>query len=92
MVSLGSVEDLAARAWPEHSHAVIVIPDERKGEQIILLTNRPDAARDVLLEAARAAGVPELSVPRQILVADAIPLLGTGKTDYTALRRMCEAG
>jgi acyl-[acyl-carrier-protein]-phospholipid O-acyltransferase / long-chain-fatty-acid--[acyl-carrier-protein] ligase len=88
MVSLGSVEDLAARAWPEHSHAVIVIPDERKGEQIILLTNRPDAARDVLLEAARAAGVPELSVPRQILVADAIPLLGTGKTDYPAVAEM----
>ncbi|MEQ8865012.1 MAG: acyl-[ACP]--phospholipid O-acyltransferase [Thalassobaculum sp.] len=88
MVSLGSVEDLAARAWPEHAHAVIAVPDDRKGEQLVLLTTRPDATRDVLLEAARAGGIPELSVPRQILTTDGIPLLGTGKTDYPAVAEM----
>jgi acyl-[acyl-carrier-protein]-phospholipid O-acyltransferase/long-chain-fatty-acid--[acyl-carrier-protein] ligase len=67
---------------------VIAVPDDRKGEQLVLLTTRPDATRDVLLEATRAGGIPELSVPRQILATDAIPLLGTGKTDYPAVAEM----
>jgi acyl-[acyl-carrier-protein]-phospholipid O-acyltransferase/long-chain-fatty-acid--[acyl-carrier-protein] ligase len=30
------------------------------------------------------------AVPRKIVVIDALPLLGTGKTDYLKLRQMAE--
>jgi acyl-[acyl-carrier-protein]-phospholipid O-acyltransferase/long-chain-fatty-acid--[acyl-carrier-protein] ligase len=88
MISLGAVEDLAARAWPGHIHAVVALPDPRKGEQLVLLTDCSEAGRGDLLAAAKAAGVSELAVPRQILTVAAVPLLGTGKTDYPAIARL----
>ena len=35
-------------------------------------------------------GAPDLAVPRQILYVDKIPLLGTGKKDYPAVKRIVE--
>ncbi len=63
------------------------LPDPRKGEQIVLLTDKPDADRDVLAAHARREGVPELWLPRAILVA-AVPVLGSGKIDYVAAETM----
>jgi acyl-[acyl-carrier-protein]-phospholipid O-acyltransferase/long-chain-fatty-acid--[acyl-carrier-protein] ligase len=82
MVSLTAVEALAAAVWPDHMHAAVSIPDDRKGEQIILLTENPDAERSVLSEHASASGMSELAVPRTVKTVDAIPVLGTGKVDY----------
>jgi len=84
MVSLTAVEDLAARTWPDHAHAVVSLPDARKGEQLVLITDHPDAPREALSSTARATGASELMVPRQILSVNAVPLLGTGKIDYPA--------
>jgi len=83
MVSLAVVENCASALWPDNMHAAVAIPDGRKGEQIVLLTDCPDANRTDLIGWVRNHGVPELAVPRQIIFAEAIPLLGTGKTDYT---------
>ncbi len=88
MVSLEVVESVAANAAPGFVHAVSTKPDAAKGEAIILFTTSPDLDRDRLLAAARAAGAPELAVPRQIRRVAAIPLLGTGKTDYVQLQQM----
>jgi acyl-[acyl-carrier-protein]-phospholipid O-acyltransferase / long-chain-fatty-acid--[acyl-carrier-protein] ligase len=75
MISLAAVEGMITELWPEHNHVVVSVPDARKGEQLILVTDRADAARDPLLHKARAAGVPELWVPRQIMAVPSIPLL-----------------
>ena len=40
---------------------------------------------------AQNHGVAELAVPRRILNVAAIPLLGTGKTDYVSVRKLAEA-
>ena len=53
-------------------------------------TTAPALTREQLLAAAKAAGSPELSVPRRIRHVAAIPLLGSGKTDYVTLKRMAE--
>jgi len=91
MVSLTAAEDIAVAVWPECRHAVIAVPDPRKGERLILLTDRREADVDALLAHAKAIGAPELTVPRKILAVPEIPVLGTGKTDYVAIQRMAEA-
>jgi acyl-[acyl-carrier-protein]-phospholipid O-acyltransferase/long-chain-fatty-acid--[acyl-carrier-protein] ligase len=91
MVSLGAVEDLAAAAWPDHRSAAAALPDPKKGEQVVVLTERPGARRDDLLAIARARGVAEVMVPKAVLVVDAVPLLGSGKTDYPAVQKLAEA-
>lgn len=85
MVSLAAVEELASRAWPGARHAALARPHPTKGEEVLLFTEQPDAVRTVLVTAAHGAGVPELCVPRQILVRHKLPVLGTGKPDYVTL-------
>ncbi|RDI60939.1 AMP-binding protein [Microvirga subterranea] len=89
MVSLAAIEAMTQSLWSEFSHVVVSLPDSRKGEQIVLITEKPDADRDVLLAHAQAQGFPELWVPRAILVAG-IPVLGSGKTDYAAATEMAQ--
>ena len=82
MVSLAAVEALAARAWPEAHHAVVALPDPKKGERLVLLTTAPLPERAALAAAGQAAGATELMLPRMIIPLDALPMLATGKTDY----------
>ena len=92
MVSLGSVEKAVTSLWPANQHAVIAVPDDKKGEQLVLVTDRADAGRPALLEHFRAQGLAELLLPRQVKVVDKLPLLGTGKTDYVAVKALVEGG
>lgn len=91
MVSMTAAETLAAGLWPDSGHAVIARPDPRKGEQLVLVTTQADATAAALLAHARERGVAELMVPRTVLVVTAIPLLGSGKTDYPAVDRLAAA-
>ena len=90
MVSLTAAEDLAAGVWPDARHAVISMPDPKKGERLVLVTDRLDAAVSSLVAHAQSIGAPELAVPRKIVRVPEIPVLGTGKTDYVAIQRMAE--
>ena len=92
MVSMAAAEALAANVWPDASHAVLAVPDPRRGEQLLLVTTQADAAMPVLQAAARARGVVEIMVPRSIRVIDRMPLLGSGKIDYPAVARLVDAG
>ncbi|HEY8617976.1 AMP-binding protein [Phenylobacterium sp.] len=91
MVSLTAAEDLAAAVWPECRHAVVALPDPKKGERLVLVTDKRDAAPEPLLAHAHAVGAPEIAVPRKIIRVPEIPVLGTGKTDYVALQRIVDA-
>lgn len=91
MVSLTAAEDLASAVWPESRHAVVAAPDPKKGERLILVTDRRDAEVGPLVEHAQQIGAPEISVPRRIIRVPEIPVLGSGKTDYVALQRIVDA-
>ena len=90
MVSLTAVEGLASAVWPDARHAVVSVPDSRKGEKLVLVTDREDAEVARLAEWARSHGAPELAVPKKIMRVGEVPVLGTGKTDYVAIQQMAE--
>lgn len=92
MVSLAVVENCASAVWPDNMHAAAIMPDPKKGEQVILVTDRKDAPRGLLLAWAQSHGVPEIAVPKKIVTVDEIPVLGTGKIDYLKVKTLAEEG
>jgi acyl-[acyl-carrier-protein]-phospholipid O-acyltransferase/long-chain-fatty-acid--[acyl-carrier-protein] ligase len=90
MVSLTAAEELAFAVWPDCRHAVVSMPDPKKGERLILVTDRRNAEAGPLLAYAKQVGAPEIAVPRKIIRVPEIPVLGTGKTDYVALQRIVD--
>ena len=83
MISLTAVEQLAINSWPEAHHAVISLPDAKKGEQIILVTTQKQATINDLL--AVSPGITNISLPKKILIVDEIPVMATGKVNYPAV-------
>ena len=84
-----AVEDLVSGLWPDDAIAAIAAPDPKKGERVVLVDDT--AGRDAvsgsgLDEDARAP--PKSWHPPTVVVLDAIPTLGSGKTDYAALGRV----
>jgi acyl-[acyl-carrier-protein]-phospholipid O-acyltransferase/long-chain-fatty-acid--[acyl-carrier-protein] ligase len=88
MVSMAAAEALAFATWPEAQHAVVAVPDARKGEALVLVTTQGAAEVAAVLAQARARGVAEIMVPRSVLTVPSLPVLGTGKTDYPAVQRL----
>ena len=88
MISLSAVETAITEIWPGYSYAVISVPDEKKGEQLILFTNRKDCDRKILQAEFKAKGLSELALPKTITYMEQIPLTGTGKTDYVKLKEI----
>ncbi len=70
--------------------AVTGVPDEAKGEALVLLSTREiDAA--ALRAGLNAMGIPNLWVPKRIQRVEAIPMLASGKLDLKACREMALA-
>ncbi len=90
MVSLTVVENCASAIWPDHMHAAAIVPDPKRGEQIILVTEHPDPKRHELLTWAQSHGVPEISVPKKIISVQSLPVLGTGKLDYVTVTNIAK--
>ena len=88
MVSLPAIEAVLAQALgrgedgPTLAVEAVGHPD---GPDIVLFTTFP-ADRAAANAAIREAGFSALHHIRQVIQVDAIPLLGTGKTDYRALK------
>ena len=88
MVSLTVVEGYATAIWPGQMHAAVSIPDDKKGERVILLTDMKSADRAQILDYAKTEGVAEIMIPRTVQIVDELPLLGTGKLDYPSIQEM----
>jgi len=92
MVSHVQVEEALHKAMGSAGTTLVVtsLPDEKKGEKLVVLHTSLPLSVDELLSRVRQAGLPALWVPRKenFLQIDALPILGTGKLD---LRGMKEA-
>ncbi len=69
--------------------AVTAVPDERKGERLIVLHTRIDKSVDELRDGLSAAGLPNLYIPSadSFHEIDTMPVLGTGKLDLKGLKQ-----
>ncbi len=88
MISLTAVETEINALWPGKMHAVVNIPDEKKGEQLVLFTTEPSIERKALSAAFKEKGLSELAVPKDIRVLEKMLVMGTGKVDYVKLKEM----
>lgn len=91
MISLSAVEDIAQQLWQGLLHAAITLPDDRKGEQIILITQQAEVDRPAFIQKVHELGCSDLHVPRTLLYLRDMPLLGSGKIDYPGLTLMALA-
>jgi fatty-acyl-CoA synthase len=89
------VEDVVAEHPMIGQVAVIGVPHEKFGEAVTaIVTLRPDAPRDEQSIARMTAEIQEtvkerkgsVQAPKQVIVADALPLTALGKLDKKALR------
>jgi len=97
MVPHGRVEECLQAIVSRHAAdpedpaeiAVTAVPDEKKGEQLVVLHTRlPLSVADLLAELA-SGDLPKLFQPRaqNFLEVESIPKLGTGKTDLKGLKQ-----
>ncbi|MGO9049673.1 MAG: acyl-[ACP]--phospholipid O-acyltransferase [Xanthobacteraceae bacterium] len=88
MISLAAVEMLAAELWPNYNSAVVAVPDVRKGERLILITDKHSATRADFQAYARSKHAAELMMPSEIVIVDKLPLLGSGKPDLQTIQKL----
>ena len=92
MVPHGRVEEALNEAIgaDEPVFAVTAVADGREGERLAVLHTVERRSRRRGLAAIRKQGLPNLFIPRRdhFVKVDALPMLGTGKLDLRALKRI----
>jgi acyl-[acyl-carrier-protein]-phospholipid O-acyltransferase/long-chain-fatty-acid--[acyl-carrier-protein] ligase len=90
MISLAAVEALAGELWPNEPSAVVAVPDMRKGERLILLTQHKGATRGEFQAFAKGKHASDLMIPSDVWVLDKLAMLGSGKVDSMAAGRLVQ--
>jgi len=77
----------------EQVFAVTALPDQKKGERIVVLHTLPEAKLAEVLEKLASCDLPALWKPKsnQFVHVDAIPVLGTGKMDLRRIKALAAA-
>lgn len=92
MVSLSDIETRVKKVLglSETPMVAVSVPDDRKGEKVILLVEGEgdeSGARKQLME----SGVPALLLPSKIYFVEVVPVLGSGKTDFGAAKKLAQS-
>lgn len=91
MISLSSVENAVVKSLDDEyidlEVVAINLPDEKKGEKILLLCEHDISSRE-LRSAMLAQNCNPLIIPSQIIHVQALPKLGTGKTDFSRAKQI----
>ena len=89
MISLTTVEEeiLDACSIKDLEVAATCLPDQRKGEKIVLLSTK-NLDKSELIKILSDAKISPLYHPSSVLVVDEIPKLGSGKTDFGATKKI----
>jgi acyl-[acyl-carrier-protein]-phospholipid O-acyltransferase / long-chain-fatty-acid--[acyl-carrier-protein] ligase len=88
MISLAAVEILASELWPDVQSAVVTEPDPRRGERLVLVTEKKGATRAAFQAYTKSRGASDLAAPAEVMVVDKLPVLGSGKADLVSVARL----
>jgi acyl-[acyl-carrier-protein]-phospholipid O-acyltransferase/long-chain-fatty-acid--[acyl-carrier-protein] ligase len=92
MIPHGRVEEALHQAIQAEGMmlAVTAIPDERKGEQLVVLHVLEESLIPELLDKVAASGLPNLFIPKRdnFIKVEQLPVLGSGKLNLGALKRI----
>lgn len=92
MVPHGRVENALLQAANADTLvlAVTAVPDDRKGEQLVVLHTLKESAIPEMLATLSASGLPNLFIPKpdNFIRVDHLPVLGTGKLDLRMLKQL----
>jgi len=89
MISLTTVEEEILDAYNNANLeiAATCLPDQRKGEKIVLLATA-EINKDELKILLTKAKINPLHHPAKVLIVEEIPKLGSGKTDFGATKKI----
>ncbi|MGK0271512.1 MAG: acyl-[acyl-carrier-protein]-phospholipid O-acyltransferase [Cocleimonas sp.] len=90
MVSLSAVEEKIREALggdPDLDLVAVNLPDDKKGEKVILLIANEMSAKDIKKKLIEAEMNP-LMIPGTFINVNAVPKLGSGKTDFAMSRKV----
>ncbi|MEJ1364016.1 MAG: acyl-[ACP]--phospholipid O-acyltransferase [Candidatus Sedimenticola sp. (ex Thyasira tokunagai)] len=88
MISLSAVESAISGVIPESVEvAATTLPNEKKGESVALLF-AGDIEQTEIKGKINEAGLPPLMTPSRLIKVNAIPKLGSGKTDFKQVKEM----
>jgi acyl-[acyl-carrier-protein]-phospholipid O-acyltransferase/long-chain-fatty-acid--[acyl-carrier-protein] ligase len=70
--------------------AVTSVPDDRKGEQLVVIHTLEESAIPDILEKVSASGLSNLFIPKRdnFIKVEHLPVLGTGKLDLRTLKQL----
>ena len=92
MVAHIAIEEVLqqAAACDDPCVAVTSVPDEKKGEQLVVLYLEQAGEMEALQAAVEGSNLSNMSKPRKdnYIKIDALPVLGTGKLDILGLRKL----
>ena len=66
----------------------MAVPDARKGERLILVTQKKDATRAEFMAFAKQQHAADLMIPSEVMIFDKLPMLGSGKVDLVSLAKL----
>ncbi len=96
MVPHETVEDLVNKALghaeDERRIAIVGVPDEAKGEALVLLSSDPDIDLPALRAKLTEAGIPALWIPKKVVDVPEIPILASGKLDIKGCENAARGG
>jgi len=88
MVPHLKVEEMVSSLTGNAPSAVAGLPDDRKGERLVVLYTAQDVSPDELWRRLSGTDMPKLWIPKQsdIHQVEALPVLGTGKLDLRGVK------
>ena len=70
--------------------AVTAVPDEKKGERLIVLYTKTTKTVEEMQQSLKDAGLPNIFIPMTagFIEVDHLPILGTGKLDLRGIKQI----
>jgi acyl-[acyl-carrier-protein]-phospholipid O-acyltransferase/long-chain-fatty-acid--[acyl-carrier-protein] ligase len=90
MVSLVKVEDVLQKILPEDIYcSVVEVPDALKGVRIVAVVTQKVEERRILKQMSEH--LPNIALPKQFVVIEELPKMGSGKVDFRTVMEMVQA-